>query len=73
MISQVSACLLETCCQSFPNPLEIIFESCIEKGQLSNKLRKGTVGSIHNKCDKQVPRNYCPVSLFPICRKILKV
>ena len=52
MIWSVCACLFKTC-DSFPKPPEIIFKSCIERGQFSNDLKKGNVVAIHKKCDKK--------------------
>ena len=53
-------------------PLEIIFKPCIEKGQFANEWKKANVVPVHKKGDKQVLRNYRPVSLLPICGKIFE-
>ena len=53
-------------------PLEIIFKPWIEKGQFANEWKKANVVPVHKKGDKQVLRNYRPVSLLPICGKIFE-
>ena len=44
-------------------PLEIE-KSCIKKGQFPNEQKKATAVLIKKKCEKQVSRNYRPVSLL---------
>ena len=51
---------------------ESISKSCIEKGQFPNEWKKANVVPVHKKGDKQVLRNYRPVSLLPICGKIFE-
>ena len=53
-------------------PLEIIFKPWIEKGQFANEWKKANVVPVHKKGDKQMLRNYRPVSLLPICGKIFE-
>ena len=65
----ISISMLKICCASISKPLEIIFKSCIEKGQFPNERKKANVVPVHKKGDKQVLRNYQPVSLLPICCK----
>ena len=64
--------MLKICDESISKLLQIIFKSCIEKGQFPNKWKKANVVSVHKKGDKQVSRNYRPVSLLPICGKIFE-
>ena len=68
----VNICMLKICGESISEHLEIIFKSCIEKGQFPNEWKKANVVSVHKKGDKQVSRNYRPVSLLPICGKIFQ-
>ena len=68
----ISIPMLIICGESISKPLEIIFKSCIEKGQFPNEWKKANVVSVHKKGDKQVLRNYRPVSLLPICGKIFE-
>ena len=68
----ISISMLKICCASISKPLEIIFKSCIEKCQFPNERNKANVVPVHKKGDKQVLRNYRPVSLLPICGKIFE-
>ena len=68
----ISIPMLEIWGESISKPLEIILNSCIEKGQFPNGWKKATVVPVHKKGHKQVLRNYRPVSLLPICGKIFE-
>ena len=57
---------------SISKPLEIIFKYCIGKEQCPSEWKKANVVPVHKKGDKQVSRNYRPVSLLPICREIFE-
>ena len=65
----ISIPMLIICGESNSKPLEIIFKSCFEKAQFPNEWKKAYVVPVHKKGDKQVLRNYRPVSLLPICGK----
>ena len=62
--------MLKICGDSISIHLGIMFKSCIES-QFANESKIANVNPIHKKGDKQVPRNYRPVSLLPICGKYL--
>ena len=64
--------MLKNCGESISKPLEIIFKSSIEKGQFPNEWKKVNMVPVHKKGEKQVSRNYRPVSLLPICGKIFE-
>ena len=68
----ISIRMLKICGESISKSLEIIFKSCIEKGQLLNEWKKATVVPVRKKGDKQLLRNYRPVSLLPTCGKIFE-
>ena len=53
--------------------LEIIFKSCIGKGQFPSEWKKANVVPVNKKGDKQVSRNYPPLSLHPVGGKYLNV
>ena len=42
-------------------------------GTFPQEWKKTTVVPVHKKNDKQLVKNDCPISLLPICGKILKV
>ena len=48
------------------------FQRSINYWFVSIKLEKGSIVPIHKKGDKQILKNYRPVSLLPICGKIFE-
>ena len=62
--------MLKVCDPSIYKPLQIIFNQYL--GVFLSEWKKGNIVSIHKKGDKQILKNYCPVSLLPICGKILE-
>ena len=57
---------------SIHKPLEIIFNQCLEIDVFPSEWKKGNTVPIHKKGDKQILQNYGPMSLLPICGKILE-
>ena len=53
-------------------PLAIIFKRCVDTGIFPSDWKKGNIVPIHKKGDKQTLKNYRPVSLLPICGKIIE-
>ena len=47
-------------------------QSCIKHGEFPTEWKKANVVPVHKKSDKQILKNYRPVSLLPICGKILE-
>ena len=64
--------MLKICGESTSKPLEIIFKSCIEKGQFPNEWKKASVVPVHKK-GKQVSRNCRPIYYFQYVSKNLNV
>ena len=50
----------------------MIFKQSIEAGVFPSEWKKANIVPTHKKGDKQTLKNYCPVSLLPICGKILE-
>ena len=63
--------MLKICDESISEPLEIIFKFYTKKGQFPIKW-KANVVPVHQKGNKQVSRNYRPISLLLICGKIFE-
>ena len=68
----ISIRMLKVCGPSIYKPLEIIFNQCLETGVFPSEWKKGNIIHIHKKGDKQTLKNYRPLSLLPICGKILE-
>ena len=50
----------------------MILKQCIETGVFSSEWKEANIVLIHKKEDKQTLKNYRPVSLLHICRKVLE-
>ena len=68
----ISIRMLKICGQSIIKPLLIIYKKCLEKGCFPNEWKKANVVPVHRKNDKQLLKNYRPISLLPICGKVLE-
>ena len=66
---KMSIRMIKICSTSICKPLRLIFNHCIDSGIYPCKWEKANVVPIHKKGDKQTLKNYCPVSLLPICSK----
>ena len=64
--------MLKICGSAIYKPLAIIFKQCVDTGIFPSEWKKGNIVPIHKKGDKQTLKNYRPVSLLPICGKILE-
>ena len=65
----ISIRMLKICGSTIYGPLEIIFKEALSTGLFPSEWKKGNIVPIHKKGDKQVIKNYHPVSLFPIYGK----
>ena len=52
--------------------MSFIFRGCIDTCVYPDTWKKSTIGPVHKKGDNQIANNYRPVSLLPICCKILE-
>ena len=68
----ISICILKICGEAICRPLHKIFKTCLNIGTFPSEWKKGNVVPILNKNDKQNVKNYRPISLLPICCKILE-
>ena len=69
---QISIRMVQICDKAICKPLHLIFSSCIESGIFPTEWKKANVVPIHKRDDKQNVKNYRPVSLLPVFRKILE-
>ena len=70
---EISIRMLKICGSSVCRPLQIICKSCLDKGKFSQEWKKANVVPIHKKNDNQLVKNYSPISLLPICGKIVEI
>ena len=68
----ISICMLKICDKSICKLLELIFKSCIKHGNFPIEWKMANVVPVHKKSDKQILKNYWPVSLLPICGKVFE-
>ena len=64
--------MLKLCGKSFCKLLDLIFQSCTKQGKFPTEWKKANIVPVHKKGDKQILKDYRPVSLLPICGKILE-
>ena len=63
---------LKICVSTIYRQLEIIFKDVLIPGLFPSEWKKGNIVPIHKKGDKQVLKNYRPVSLLPVCGKVFE-
>ena len=68
----ISVSMLKLCAAEIAVPLFIIFEKCMATGEFSNSWKYANVQPIHKKENRQIISNYRPISLLPVCGKILE-
>ena len=68
----ISVRMMEMCDESLIQTLSLIFRGCIDTGVYPDTWKKSNIVPVHKKGDKQIVNNYRPVSLLPICSKILE-
>ena len=64
--------MLKICDKSVVLPLYIIFCNILESSVYPDQWKLANVVPIHKKEDKQLVKNYRPISLLPICGKIFE-
>ena len=64
--------MLKLCASEVAIPLQIIFQDCINSGRFPDCWKYANVQPIHKKANRQIKSNYRPISLLPICGKILE-
>ena len=55
-----------------PSLLSIIYQNCFNTGTFPDIWEKSNIVPVHKKGDKKVVNGYRPVSLLPVCEKILE-
>ena len=68
----ISVTMFELCAPEVAIPLQIIFQDCINSGRFPDCWKYANVQPIHKKDNRQIKSNYRPISLLPICGKMLE-
>ena len=68
----ISIRMIKICGESILKPLELIFKSCLENGKFPIEWKKVNVVAVHKRNNKQLIENHRPISLLPVCGKILE-
>ena len=69
---EISIRMLKICVSSVCRPLQVIYKSCLERGKSPQEWKKANVVPVHKKNDKQLVKNYRPISLLLTCGKIFE-
>ena len=64
--------MLKVCGDSICRLLNIIFKICLCTGKFPSEWKKANIVPIHKKEDKQIVKNYRPVSFLPLCGEIFE-
>ena len=68
----ISVKMLKLCAPSICKPLTLLFENCVRSGEFPNVWKRSNIVPVHKKGNKQLIKNYRPVSLLPICGKLME-
>lgn len=68
----ISIQMIKMCPSEIAKPLSLIFKRCIEDGYFPKIWKKANVQPVHKKASRQTKTNYRPISLLPVCGKILE-
>ena len=69
---EISIAMLKLCAPAVAKPLNLIFRKCLSEGLFPNAWKFANVQPIHKKDSRQIKSNYRPISLLPVCGKILE-
>lgn len=64
--------MLKLCPTEIAVPLRMIFQKCIDTGSFPDFWKLANVQPVHKKNDRQKKSDYRPISLLPMCGKILE-
>ena len=71
-LDKISIRMIKISGKSLCTTLEMIFKSCIMKGEYPSERKKANVVPVHKKGNQQLLKNYRPISLLPIFEKIFE-
>ena len=68
----ISMAMIKLCPREIALPLSMIFKKCLSTGKFPDAWKLANVQPIHKKNDRQLKSNYRPISLLPLCGKLLE-
>ena len=69
---EISVRMLQLCPSEVASPLQIIFQKCIDTGKFPDSWKYANIQPVHKKNNRQIKSNYRPISLLPLCGKLLE-
>ena len=69
---EISVRMLKLSAPAVAKPLNLIFKKCLLEGVYPSSWKLANVQPVHKKNSRQIKSNYRPISLLPICGKILE-
>ena len=64
--------IIKMCDESLVQPLSLVFRGCIDACVYPDIWKKSNIFPVHKNVDNQIVNNYRPLSLLPICSKVLE-
>ena len=64
--------MIKICDEALVKPLSLIYKNCIDTGVFPDIWKKSNIAPVYKSGEKQIIDNYRPISLLPICGKILE-
>ena len=69
---EISVRIIKICHEALVKPSSLIYKKCISTGIFLDVWKKSNIVPVYKTGDKQIIDNYRPISLLPICGKILE-
>ena len=68
----ISVSMIKLCGDSLVVPLKLIFVNILRTGKFPKQWKRANVTPVHKKENKQLIKNYRPISLLPIFAKVFE-
>ena len=69
---EISIRMIKLCATSISKPLSVLFRNCFQNQCFPKEWKKANIVPVHKKNDKQLIKNYRPVSLLSVCSNIFE-
>ena len=69
---EITVAMLHLCASELAYPLRLMLQKCMTSDKFPDSWKDANVVPIHKKGNRQLKMNYRPISLLPICDKILE-